>query len=287
LRARVQLRSHAAHNARRGTGALGRPVGTKKDKKASKYPARPGKDRVKERHSIKVEPERHVPEPKGEGGKPSPKAKLAKKRPSRSQSSRNPDEVLKNLTGDDFPRTRRYPRVKCSRKKLIYQKMDLANEPWNLLRSPSLKRLKKSLAQVKKGNNPFYKFKDQLREVKIRTLGRYNRLMSALSGGLLFTAYPIGCWVTPCIRKVRKLSFRDLEILVSKLPFWATSYRPATLHRVVNIVEETMASSGNLRNSFVKNNAEANCLRAPVLCVVRTNTRANRHGVGGRLQASF
>jgi hypothetical protein len=82
---------------------LGRPVGKKEDKKASKYPARPGKDRVKERHSIKVEPERHVPEPKEEGGKPSSKAKMAKKRPSRSQSSRNPDQVLKDLTGDDFP----------------------------------------------------------------------------------------------------------------------------------------------------------------------------------------
>jgi hypothetical protein len=226
---------------------LGGHKGKKKDYKPSIDPRRPGKDRPKERHSTKVGLNRHVPKPiplkenvKGKS------AKKPKKGVPHPKSQWRADKKLKVSAGCDFSRNTRFPKPKKQRVKVIYQKWRFPDEPWNLLRSPSLRRLKLSLMRVKKGNNPFYKFKDLCRHVKIRTPGRYKRFMSILSGGLVITPLPLGCWVSPQIRKVRKLSFQDLETLISKLPYWATSYEPEIFHKIAVLVENDHVSRKSL-----------------------------------------
>lgn len=121
--------------------------------------------------------------------------------------------------------------------RLIYQKLELGLTSWNLKRSPRLKKLKLSIKKVIEGRNPFYKWKDILTNVKISNMETYNRYKTVLEGGFLFTRRSIGDWVEPQIRIVRKLSFHMMEILISKLPFWATSYSIAKIYDVVRIAK--------------------------------------------------
>jgi hypothetical protein len=146
------------------------------------------------------------------------------KRPTKPLPSRWVNRKLELLINDGRPLLRGRLRPKKPKTKVIFQKWNLDNESWNLKRSPRLKRLRWSLAKVVKGENPFYKFKDLLKKVKVRSLGAYNRYKSILDGGFLVGARSIGIRVTPQIRKVVSLSFREMEILISKLPYWATSY---------------------------------------------------------------
>jgi hypothetical protein len=223
------------------TGALGRHKGRNKEYKPSSQPRRPVKDRLKEPHPIKMSPERNAPKPvhirRG-------LYKTAKSRRGHSGPlpSRGINEKLLSFIDEGKLFYKERPRVRNPKPKLIYQKWDLSNEPWNFLRSPSLRRLKSSLMKVKRGLCPFYEFKDLFKKVEIRTSGRYNRILALLEGGLLYSALPIGSRITPQIRKVRKPSFRNLEIIVSKLPFWATSYKFATLYKLALLLAPRQAS---------------------------------------------
>jgi hypothetical protein len=258
---------------------LGRHKAVKKISKSSNKPRRPGKDRLKEQHPIKVLSGRQAPKPilgQKTENKPAKKPGGPRKRP---QPLHGINAWLMSLVDSGKSPKWRWPKGKKPKKpKVKFQKWDLTHEPWNFKRSPSLRRLKKSLIQVKRGKCPYFKFKDLFRKIKIRTLGRYNRVMSILEDGLLVTARPIGIRLTAQIRRVRKLSFRDLETLVSKLPFWATSYRPATMYRLACIAGSYM-SSENLRNSLSNSSGGGICPRAPIYSVVRT-PRTNRHRVG-------
>jgi hypothetical protein len=145
------------------------------------------------------------------------------------------ESLIRHVVGGSTPKTgnsRKKPKVKIK-----FQKWDLDNEPWNLKRSPCLARLKNSLSLVKEGKNPFFKFKDLLTKIKIRTLGEYNRYMTILEGGLILTRKPIGIKVTPLIRKVKTLSFRDIEIIVSKLPYWASSYESCDIQKLAGVAK--------------------------------------------------
>jgi hypothetical protein len=217
------------------TGALGGHRGSGLIR-FGRSPGRLVKDRPKEPHDGVVS-ERLAPKPVSKKRKlrdKSPKVTSVRKpeRPKRrSRPHQGVDEYLNRLIDGGEPRTRA-PKVKRPWVKVKYQKWDLTQESWNFKRSPRLKKLRKSLNQVIKGNNAFYKFKAIFANVKISTPGEYNRYMSILSEGLLVTARPIGIRITPLIRKVRNLSYQDLEFLISKLPFWATSYETAKIHKL-------------------------------------------------------
>lgn len=124
--------------------------------------------------------------------------------------------------------------------RLIYQKLELGLAPWNLKRGARLRKLKLSIQKVREGRNPFYKWKDILANVKISNVETYNRYKAVLEGGFLFTRRSIGDWVEPQIRIIKRLSFHMMETLISKLPFWATSYSIATMYDVVRITKLVM-----------------------------------------------
>jgi hypothetical protein len=208
-------------------GALGRRRGARKGKNPSRKPGHPAiEECLKEQHT-QVLSERRAPEP----AVPKKNRQKAKKPKEfrRLNPQRHVDRKLNILIHGGKPLKKRTPRVKNPRIKLIRQKWQLTKEPWNLKRSPRLRRLRKALNQVVRGQNPFYKFKDLFKSVEIRTLGRYNRVMSILKDGLVISTKSIGIRVTAQIRKVKRLSFRDVEFLISKLPYWATSYSHAQM----------------------------------------------------------
>lgn len=217
-------------------GSLGRNRGAMKGKNPSSSPGHPAKECLKEPRDG-VRSERSAPEPivgvvsyKKDRMSNSRKRHLRNRNPL-SQTKPINQVLVRQLNGGKSPKRDRF-RVKA-KPKIIYQKWDLSNEPMNFKRSPRLKQLRESLRQTKEGRNPYFRFKDLFRKVKVRTQRHYDRYMSILEDGLLITKRSIGIRVTPLIRKVKKLSFRELEILISKLPFWATSYRPATIYRLV------------------------------------------------------
>jgi hypothetical protein len=124
------------------------------------------------------------------------------------------------------------------------------NESWNFKRSPRLKQLKKSIALAKEGKNLLYGFKDLFRKVKIRTLEDYNRYKSIVDGGLFLTRKSIGIGIIPPVRKVRKLSFRELEFLYSKLAFWPTSFSPSLGKEVTDALDKSSVPCERISRNY-------------------------------------
>jgi hypothetical protein len=211
-------------------GSLGRNWEASKNKTSSEKSRRPAKERLKEAHLISVKSERHPPIPTSRE-KPTRNGEI----PFRSKNLErvrvpliHPSKLLSrglSPSTKDGSTLEKGPSKRKPRRKVIYQKMVIDHELWNFKRSPNLRRLKFSVAKVKEGKNPFFKFKDLFREVQIRSPDELSRYNAILKGGILFTKRSIGIRITPLIRKVRKLSCREMEFLISKLPFWATSYR--------------------------------------------------------------
>lgn len=125
------------------------------------------------------------------------------------------------------------------RKRMIYDKVDLTTEPWNLKRSPRLKLLLVRVNEIKEGFNPFFKFRRIFKRTKIKNCNVYNRCMKVLNGGLIYTDQTIGIKLTGHIRKVSHLTKRSLEILLSRLPFWASSYTCSQIHDLVRMCSST------------------------------------------------
>jgi len=199
---------------------LGRDKGTQRVYRPQSGPRRPPKkERLKESHDG-VQSERPTP-------KPTSMAKPAR-RDKKSRGTSYSSSPSKSTFGDFIPRGGGDPNKgslgEKSKTKLIHQKMVIQHELWNLKRSPHLRRLTRAVAKVKEGRNPFFKFKNLFRTVKIRHPGDYHRYNTILEGGILLTKRSMGIRLTDQIRKVKKLSYREMEILISKLPFWATSY---------------------------------------------------------------
>jgi hypothetical protein len=246
------------------TGALGRHVGSSYTR-FKKSPGRLGKDRPKESHDGVVS-ERLTPNsqsiPKWNGRQQNSAESVKKqKRSIRPGPHQDIDKYLNRLIDGGKPPNKRPPEALPPRVKVKFQKWDLSKESWNFKRSPSLTRLKKSLRRVIEGNNAFYKFKSIFRNVKITTPERYNRCMSILYGGLIVSTKPIGIGIVPPIRKVRKLSFQDLEFLISKLPFWATSYRFEVLFKLASAISSSQPVG---KRSFYVTSPESGFrLRAP------------------------
>jgi hypothetical protein len=214
--------------------ALGRQRGSLRKTTSKGRPGYPAKEYLKEpRHS--VQSIRPVPIPSS--GQKSTVADEKSGRWFDLRSYMTIDERLNALLdGDDQTSHRRVLGIKQPRTKLIYQKWCINHESWNLKRSPRLRRLKNSLAKVKGGRNPFYQFKDLFQNVKIRNLGEYNRYKAILEDGFLLTGRSIGIWITPQIRRVKSLSIREMEIVISKLPFWATSYEFSQIRRLALMI---------------------------------------------------
>lgn len=203
-------------------GPLGRDKGASKSEKLRRSPKRPGKERLKE-SQISVQSNRLTPIP-------TVGQKSYGKRGYKPQGMGNSFTLSESTWRENTPRGGRVsPRKgsfrEKSKRKVIYRKMVIDHELWNLRRSPHLKQLKRAILQVKRRRNPFFKFKNLFRKVKVRNPGDYSRYNTILKGGIFLTRKSIGIKVGTNIRKAKKLSYRDLEILISKLPFWATSYR--------------------------------------------------------------
>lgn len=224
---------------------LGRDKGIQRSKKPLKGPWRPPKkERLKESHDG-VQSERLTPIP------------TSGKNPTRR------DEESLGICGSLFPsksakgigtpgcggKPKKGSLGEKSKIKLIHQKMVIQHELWNLKRSPHLRRLSRAVTKVKEGRNPFFKFKDLFQSVKIRHPDDYTRYNAILEGGILLTRRSIGIRLTNQIRKVKKLSYREMEILISKLPFWATSYEYQQIARLAIAISWSL-SSRNMR-SFV------------------------------------
>jgi hypothetical protein len=212
------------------TDPLGRGKGRGKRKNSPIVPKRPVKDRLKEPHDG-VRSVRPAPSPtkgvntSGMTTISSPalqRPRVPFRHPVTPNESIN-RALCRVIDGGVVPR--RDPPKHKPKRSVIYQKLVLDDEPWNFKRSPSLKLLKKSIQRVKERNNPFYEFKDLFCKVKIRNLEEYNRYKSILEGGFFLTRRSIGIGIVPPIRKVKNLSFQDMEFLISKLPFWATSFQ--------------------------------------------------------------
>jgi hypothetical protein len=224
---------------KRKAGALGRHRGSK-SKTNDKSPRRPAKDRLKEPHDG-VLPGKHAPIPKQKGKKPDAYSKNSRPvsvpvRSARSRLCQDIDRRINVLIDGSQPLNKGSPKEKKPRTRIKYQKWDLSAESWNFLRGSRLKRLRKSLNQVIEGRNPFYKFKGIFNNVKIHNLGYYNRLTAILDNGYVLSGRPIGIGIVPPIRRVWKLSFREVEFLISKLPFWATSYKYSKIYKLAMVI---------------------------------------------------
>jgi hypothetical protein len=217
--------------------ALDEHTGSKRLKKPKDNPRRVAKRRLKEPQIISVKAKTPAPMSSKKGKTPSGKGqKKALRRNKSHASSRTQYQVISDLIYGDAPPIQRTPKDKTRRGRVKYRKWILDSQSWNFKRSPCLKQLKNSLRKVVRGANPFYEFKDLFKKVKVDTLGIYNRLKSILNGGLLVTTRSIGFGLIHPIRKVGRLSFREMELLVSKLPFWATSYSYSDIRAIAFVI---------------------------------------------------
>jgi hypothetical protein len=159
-------------------------------------------------------------------------------RPSKAYSPSGAiDRRLNALINSGDPPIQRSPKPKRFQGRLKYRKWLLESQSWNFKRSPYLARLRKNLNKVIEGDNPFYRFKDVFRKGRINIPGKYNRLKNLLDKGLLVTTRTIGVGIIYPIRKVRKPSLQEVEFIISKLPFWATSYKFTTIRKIAFLIK--------------------------------------------------
>jgi hypothetical protein len=217
---------------------------------------------------------RPTPKPKEEG-KSSKRSVKNRRDTKRSRPFNSTDYWINSLIDGGTPLKKRTYRMRKPKVKVKFQKWDLTNESWNLKRSPCLRRLTSSLNKVKHGKNPYFQFKDLLVSARVRSLGAYNRYKSILEGGFFVSAKPVGVWITPQIRKAKNLSFQDMEILISKLPFWATSYTPAQIARLLSLVRNQVSTKGKAKQCHQQRSMDY--LRVPLSAPWCVLPRTNRH----------
>jgi hypothetical protein len=212
-------------------GAWDRHTGSLKPIQFKGCPKRPAKDRLKESQGIPVLDKKPTPKSLKMPDKHFKKSKKALRPFKAFSPSGAIDRQLNAVIDSGEPPIQRIPKPKRDRNKIKFHKWELDSESWNFKRSPHLIRLRKNLNKVIGGRNPFYRFKDLFKR-KILKPGILKRLNNLLDGGLLVTTRALGVGIKHPIRKVRKLSFQDMELLISKLPFWATSYSFTTISKI-------------------------------------------------------
>jgi hypothetical protein len=224
---------------------LGRGKGLNR-KPSVNVPWRPAKDLLKQpRKSVLSEKRAALPKREVEKTPLGNVIKRSRRQEYVPWPIRKVNEKLLASIGPGEPLRKRNFRTKKSKVKFKYQKWILEDESWNLKRSPRLKKLKKNFKKVVRGKNPYYQFKDVFKNVKIRNLGNLDRYKSILKGGFLATTRSIGIRVTAQIRKVENLSTRDMEILISKLPFWATSYTLPEMRKLCFLIRNQVSNGRN------------------------------------------
>jgi hypothetical protein len=250
---------------------LGRGKGRRR-KPSSTVPWRPAKDLLKQpRKSVLSEKRAALPTKVVEKTPLGNVIKRSRRQEYVPWPIRKVNEKLLASIGPGEPLKKRNFRTKKPKVKFRYQKWLFEDESWNLKRSPRLKKLKKNFKKVVAGKNPFYQFKDVFKNVKIRNLGNLDRYKSILKGGFLATTRSIGIRVTAQIRKVGNLSTRDMEILISKLPYWATSYTLPEIRKLCFLVCGQV-SKGKNQAKLCQKQRRCNSPPGPAIFVVRTST---------------
>lgn len=172
--------------------------------------------------------------------------KLSRNRRKVPTPTKSLNEKLCRLIREGLPSNKGTP-TKKRKCRVLDQKWIIDTELWNLKRSPHLKALRRSVNKAKEGKNPFFRFKDLFRKVKIRSPGEYNRYKSILEDGFFLTRKSIGIGIIPPIRRVKRLSYQEMEFLISKLPFWATSYKFAEICKLARVASNYLPNR-NTRN---------------------------------------
>jgi hypothetical protein len=133
----------------------------------------------------------------------------------------------------------RKPKIKAPRNRFVSAKLDIPDELVRFKRSRDFKDLKRSLRATNGGRNPFYRFRAALKNLRRCPTHIQDQISSALEGGLIMTdKYFPGIRITNRILMVKKPSWWDTEILLSKLPYWATSYTTPVIHKIVSLVKK-------------------------------------------------
>jgi hypothetical protein len=114
-----------------------------------------------------------------------------------------------------------------------------------------LKRTYKSFDRNVKGLNPWFQIRNRLRfSTQPIEPWKISKIKSILEGGLVYTSFSIGVRVGKTLRLVKGLTPHGMRFLISRLPFWATSYSSrdvALLDHYLN--GRSMCFDGNNRPS--------------------------------------
>jgi hypothetical protein len=259
--------------------------GRRKPSKFTNVPRRPAKDRLKEPQSNKTElsskraPISHKGKEKSFIEKGEKTLRLNRPLP----PTRSLDKALNDLIDSGDPPIQRTPKVKRPKGRVIFHKWEFDEESWNFKRSPRLKQLRNNWFKTVKGRNPFYRFKDLFKNVKINTLGMYNRLKALLDRGLLVTTRSIGVGIKHPLRRISSPSIQDVEFIISKLPFWVTSYKFSEISKIAFLVLSQMPCGKFAK--FVQTQ-QIGLPTGPTMSVVRT-PRTNRHKLERSLYGSL
>lgn len=89
-----------------------------------------------------------------------------------------------------------------------------------------LRTLRKSFNSWERGYSPFHRRRGILKEFSFDSLPLKlkNRIARTLSGNLIFTKIPVGLPLSSTIHYVCNPSFKLCKFLLTKLPYWVTSY---------------------------------------------------------------
>jgi len=104
-------------------------------------------------------------------------------------------------------------------------------------KNSDIRRVYRSYARNLRGKNPWFQLrKDFNFQIEDLEPWKIKRIKSILEGGFLYTRTRIGVKVGNYLRLVKSLTPHGMRFIISKLPFWATSYSFLEISRIRHFI---------------------------------------------------
>jgi hypothetical protein len=101
-----------------------------------------------------------------------------------------------------------------------------------------LKLLSKSINSIRRGYSPLHRFKEVFKGFLKTDLKTQQKVISLLEGGLIHSDKSVGILLSKEIYRVTNPSLKLADFILSRVPFWGTSYSLSDIKDIVCLLKK-------------------------------------------------
>jgi hypothetical protein len=121
--------------------------------------------------------------------------------------------------------------------KFKFTKLVIPQELRGSLNPSKIKTLSVSLNSIRGGYSPYYRFRNIFKDFKRCRLHIQQKIQCLLDNALIFTKIPVGIPLTENIRLVRGPTLKICDFILSRVPFWGSSYTKSVILDIVCLLK--------------------------------------------------